>query len=488
MGLLNFFDIGVVVFYLVGITVIGSWFYRRKTGMQDYLLGSKGMKWFPVALSILAADTSAISYMGVPAWSFQKDLKLNQAIFTFPLAVLIVILLFLPIYSRAGLYTAYQYLESRFDVRIRLLSSILFQLMRGAHVAIIIYAPALMMSELMGIPLKFSILGMGLLTAFYTSRGGIKAVIWTDAIQVGTVFLGFTVLALSVLTHISGGLHEVWNIASAHGKLTLFDFSFNLNKVDDFWAILIGSTILNVQSMSTDQAVLQKYFTTKSKRETSKSLWFYGILIIPFTTLLSILGVLLFAFFTERPDLQASLHNPDAVVPYYAATMLPHGLVGLLVASIFAGSMSTVSASLNSLATASVVDIYQRLLRTKQSEQHYIFASRMATGLWGLLAMGAALLVSRLGPLNIAFTKIQSIMGGVVLGIFLLGILTTSTTGTGVLFGTAVGSLTVIYVAWCTQVTLYWYCVVGCLCTAVAGWSYSRLVAPRVNTGASGSA
>ena len=478
MGLLNLVDLGVVVFYLAGITLIGSRFYRKNANMQDYIVGSRSMKWFPVAILILAADTSAISYMGVPAWSFQKDLKLNQSIFTFLVAIPIVIWLFLPIYSRGGLYTAYQYLENRFDLRVRLLGSVFFQVIRGAHVAIIIYAPALMMSELMGVPLKFSILGMGLLTAFYTARGGIKAVIWTDAIQVGTVFLGFTVLAYSVLTHIPGGLHDVMTVGSANGKFALFDFSFNMNKVDNFWAMMIGSTVLFVEAMSTDQAILQKYFTTKSKTETSKSLVFYGFFIIVFSTLLSILGVLLFVFYVHHPALRTSLHNPDAVVPHYAASMLPHGLAGLLVASIFAGSMSTVSASLNSLATSSVVDIYKRLMRGERSERHYIFATRLATGLWGLFATVSAFQAGRLGPLNIAFSKIESLIGGVMLGIFLLGVLSKRATGTGVLLGAAIGFASVVYVAWYTSAGFYWYCVLGCLSTVIAGWLCSILISP----------
>jgi Na+/proline symporter len=245
--------------------------------------------------------------------------------------------------------------------------------------------------------------------------------------------------------------------------------------------MMIGSTVLVVEAMSTDQAILQKYFTTKSKFEPSKSLVFYGFFIIVFSTLLSVLGVLLFVFYVHHPALRASLHNPDAVVPHYAAAMLPHGLAGLLVASIFAGSMSTVSASLNSLETSSVMDIYKRLIRGERSERHYIFASRAATGLWGLFATAAAFLAGRLGPLGIAFAKIESLIGGVMLGIFLLGILSKRATGTGVLWGATLGFASVIYVAWYTSVGFYWCCVLGCLSMVIAGWLCSIWVsrAPR---------
>jgi SSS family solute:Na+ symporter len=473
MGSLNLLDILVLLSYLLGITTIGSRFYHKNASMQEYLLGSKRMRWFPVALSIIAADTSAISYLGVPAWSFQHDLKLNQQIFTIVLAIPIVTWLFLPIYSRGNLYTAYQYLEERFDLRVRLLTSLLFLVVRGTHVAIVIYAPAMMMSEVMGVPLKFSILAMGLLTTFYTAMGGIKGVIWTDAIQVGTVLLGLTAVAVSVLGNISGGIGEVLSTGMAAGKFQLFDFSVNINKVDNFWALLVGGTVLNIQAMSTDQAVLQKFMTTKSIKETRRSLLFYGFIIIPMMTGLAILGVLLFVFYLQHPALKASLQNHDAVLPYYAANMLPHGLAGLVVASMFAGSMSTVSASLNALATSSVVDIYRRFVRRHQADEHYALASRWATFAWGLVATIGALYAGGLGELVISFAKIQSLIGGIILGVFLLGVLTKHVSSTSALLGSLIGLSVVLYVSLYSSVSLYWYCVVGCMGTLAGGWFWA---------------
>jgi SSS family solute:Na+ symporter len=475
MGLLNSLDIVVIVAYLVGITTVAIRFYQKNTEMNEYLLGSRGMKWFPVALSILAADTSALTYLGFPAWSFRHDLKYNQMIFPYLIAVPIVIWIFLPIYSKGNLYTAYQYLGLRFDLRVRLVTSLLFLVIRGAHVAVIIYAPALVMAELMGVPLKFSILMMGLLTAVYTAMGGIKSVIWTDAIQVGMVCLGFTVVAVAALTHISGGVPCVWSTGLAHGKFELFDFSLNLDKVDNFWALMIGSTVLAVQAMSTDQAVLQKYFTTKSKMETTKSLVFYGAVNIPMVCFLSLLGILLFVVYEQHPSLKASLQNPDVVVPHFAAKMLPHGLAGLVVASIFAGSMSTVSASLNSLATSSVVDFYKELIQKHGSDAHYTRASRWATLLWGVLATAGAFYAHRLGALVTAFAKVNSLIGGIILGIFVLGALSRRATGPGVILGALVSLGIVIYVSLYTPVTLYWYCIIGGLTTVVTGWLFSLL-------------
>jgi sodium-coupled monocarboxylate transporter 8/12 len=221
--------------------------------------------------------------------------------------------------------------------------------------------------------------------------------------------------------------------------------------------------------------VLQKYFTTKSARETSKSLLFYGAVIIPLMTLLSVLGVILFVFYASRPELRATLQNPDAVVPHFAAKVLPHGLAGLVVASIFAGSMSTVSASLNSLATSTVVDIYKRLIRTDRSDRHYTQASRWATGLWGVLATVAAFYAGHLGALINAFAKIQSLLGGIILGVFLLGILSKRASSSGVILASVLGLAAVLYAFVFTAISLFWYCVIGCLTTLLVGWLWSLI-------------
>ena len=470
MNLLNFLDLAVIALYLIGITYIGSSFYQKGVGLKEYLLGNRVMRWFPVALSILAADTSAITYLGLPAWTFGHDMKLNIGIFSYFVAIPIVIWLFLPVYSKGNLYTAYEFLEQRFDLNVRILASLFFLLVRGAHVAIIIYTPALVMSELMGVSLFLSILAIGVLTALYTTLGGIKAVIWTDTIQVGMVFLGFGILAVSALSHVPGGMKEVWAVGQANQKFQLSDFSLHWDTVDNSWGLIIGSIFIAVQAMSTDQSLLQKFFTTRSSRETAKSLLFYGVIIIPLSTLLSLLGIILFVFYSRHPELRATLHNPDAVVPHYAAKMLPHGLAGVLVASIFAGSMSTVSASINSLATSSVVDVYRRLICKERTERHYMLASRWATVAWGAIATIGALFADRLGTLVLSFVKVQSLMGGIILGAFLLGVTTKDIGARNVIIGMVSGLGAVIYCAISTNMSIYWYCVVGCITTVLVSW------------------
>jgi SSS family transporter len=433
------------------------------------------MRWFPVALSILAADTSAISYLGYAGWSFRENVRYNLNIFTYLLAIPIVIVVFLPIYSRGNLYTAYQYLETRFDLRVRLLTTFFFILIRGVHVAVVLYAPALMLAAIMGLPLHVSIVIMGILTTVYTAAGGIKGVIWTDAVQMAMILTGFTVVMTSALHHIPGGLAEVLRVGSAHGKFDLFDFSGHWGRDDNTWAMLIGGTLIGVQAMSTDQTVLQKYFTTKSGKETSKALLFYGAITIPFMTALSFLGVVLYVLYSQHPELMNSLKNADAVIPHYAAHALPHGLIGLIVVTILAGAMSTLSASLNSLATSTVVDLYQRLQRDPKPLADYTRVSRWMTFAWGVLGCVGALYAGRLGPLIVGFSKVQSLMGGVILGIFALGVLSRRATANGVIVGAAFGLAAVLLVSVSARVSLFLYSPIGCLGTMITGWAASYI-------------
>ena len=477
--MLTVVDLAVIALYLLGITAVGLRFYHRDTGLKEFLLGSRSMGWLPVALSILAADTSAITYLGQPAWVFAHDMKLNQIILSYLVAIPIVILVFLPAYSRQQLYTAYQFLENRLGLSVRLLTSTLFLFLRGSHAAIVIYVPALILADLTGARLGVTALCVGLLTTFYTMLGGIKAVIWTDTIQVYTVLAGFTAIALTAIHGIPGGIGQALGIAMEHGKFRLFDWSTNFSSVDNSWAILLGGSIIFVQTMAADQAVLQKYLTTKSYRETVKSLLCYGVAVISISTLLSLLGVVLFVFYTAHPTALKGLANPDALVPHYVATSLPHGFAGLVVASLFAGSMSTVSASLNALTTSSVVDIYKRTLRRNRSGAHYTFASRVATCAWGIAATAGALFAGRLGPLVTAFPKFQSELAGLLLGIFVLAVASQRVTGASAIIGAAIGLAAVVAVSAYSSISIFFFPAIGGAVTIATGFLTNLLSTPR---------
>ncbi|MPY87047.1 MAG: sodium/solute symporter [Luteitalea sp.] len=465
----------ILAAYIVAVSVVGSLFYRKRTTAGEFFLGGRRMGALPVAISLVAADMSAISYMGAPAWTFENNLELVLSSWSYLLVAPIVMFLFMPFYSQFRFFTAYEYLERRFDVKTRLLGSLIFMLLRGSHVAIVIYAPSLVLSILTDLPLYACVLIMGVCTTLYTTLGGMKAVIWTDVMQF-TILLGglVTVTWLSV-TRVPGGLPTVWQMASESGRLNLWNFSTDLTLLTTFWATVIGGGFMSLSTLATDQAYLQRYFTTRSLKEGQRSVLLDAIIIVPVSMLLYSVGPVLYAFYHFYPERLQGLPRPDAILPFFVLHELGGWFSGLVIASIFAASMAVMSAGINALTTATTVDFYQRLIRPGASDAAIVRAGRVGTVGWGAAATLAALFANRLGPIINAFNLINSFLGGPILGIFLLGMLTRRTRGTAAIAGGVAGLLSVSLLAWLTDVSFFYYAVVGTVVTFVAGWAIGFL-------------
>jgi len=468
-------DYGVVIGYLLVIAAIGSSFYRRKTTAKEYFLGGRSMWWLPVGISLIAADLSAISVMGSPAWSFRNNMMLLWLSVGYPLMAPVVIKVFVPFYARLNLYTAYEYLEKRFNVSVRAITSLLFQLLRVAHVALVIYAPSLVINLVTGMPVWQCVLLMGVFTTFYTTLGGMRAVIWTDVIQFCTVSLGITLIFVTAVGSVDGGLPVAYRTALEGGRLEFFNLSTDPKELTSLWACLIGGMVLCMSPLTTDQAILQRLFTTKSEQDCRRSIILQCLLIIPIGTLLYLAGVALYSFYKLNPSRIEGLSNPDAVMPLFAVRELPVGISGLIIAAIFAASMAVMSAGINSLTTATIVDFYQRMLRPGRSPEHYAMAGRVGTALWGTAATLLALHAGRLGALALAYNKVSSYLSGPLLGIFLLATLTRRANSAGVLMGAAAGSVVVASVAMTTEWSFVWYGPIGVVVTFATGYSASLL-------------
>ncbi|HEV2275565.1 MAG TPA: hypothetical protein VGR96_15445, partial [Acidobacteriaceae bacterium] len=254
----SFADSIGLTLYLVAIAAFGSSFYRRRTTAREYFLGGKSMGWLPIGISIVAADLSAISVMGTPAWVYKNNLTLLWVTVGYPLVAPIVILVFVPFYSRLNLYTAYEYLERRFNLPVRSVASGFFQLLRSWHVAVAIYGPALVIHMVSHLSIAECVLTMGLFTTFYTTLGGMKAVIWTDVIQFTTVIAGAICIVVMAIHGVPGGLHSAYLAAHSAERLRLFDLSFNPDRTTTLWACLIGGAFLSLGPLTTDQAILQR--------------------------------------------------------------------------------------------------------------------------------------------------------------------------------------------------------------------------------------
>jgi SSS family transporter len=469
----SFSEWAVVALYVVAVTTIGSMFYRRRSSAADFFLGGRSMAALPVAISLVAADMSAISYLGLPAWSYGLNLQLFWVSASYAIAVPVVMYVFLPFYMRLKLYTGYEYLERRFDLKTRLTASGLFLIMRGSHVALAIYAPALVLSVLTGLPMYVSVLIMGVFTTLYTSLGGMKAVIWTDVLQFTILISGVLVVFWLSIARIPGGVAAAYHTASSGGHMSLFDFSLDPRRMTAFWPAIIGGAVMNLSTLATDQAYLQRYFTTRSLAEGRRSVLLDMTIILPVAAILYMLGTVLYAFYQAYPGHLQGLPNTDAILPYFVMNEIGGIFAGLVIASIFASSMAVMSAGINALTTATTVDFYQRWLRPGLAEGHYVRVGRAGTVAWGTACTVGALYAGRLGPLGNAFNKMNAFIGGPILGIFLLGMLTRRAKGTAAVAGGVLAFAVVSWINWNTNVSIFYHALIGFMITFGLGYAFS---------------
>ena len=472
-------DYAVVLVYLLAVAGFGSSFYRRKSTAREYFLGDRAVSWIPAGISIVAADLSAITVMGVPAWSYAHNLQLFWMSLSYLLTAPIVIFVFVPFYGRLGLYTAYEYLERRFNLSVRLVSSTLFLALRTMHVAIALYAPSLVISFVTGLPVWECVLFMGLFTTAYTTLGGMKAVIWTDVIQFATVLTGVILILVTALNRIPGGISVAYQTALAGGRLDFVNLSTDPKELTSIWACLFGGSVIILSALTTDQALLQRLFTTKSVEDCRRSVILQAVVNVPVTLVLYLAGVALFVFYSFHRDHLTGLNSPDAIVTFFAVRELPAGISGLIIAAIFAASMAVMSAGINSLTTASTVDFYQRVFRPGASPEHYANVGRVGTVCWGFVSTLLALSAGRLGELAIAYSRVSSYISGPLLGLFLLGTLTRRATSGGSLLGAGAGAAVVTLMSFSTDWSFFYQSIAGVTVTMIIGyWSSLFMPAP----------
>ncbi len=462
-----------MMLYLLVVAALGSSFYRKHTSASEFFLGGRAMGWLPVGISIVAVDLSAISIMGSPAWVFKHNLTLIWVTIGYPLVAPVVLFVFVPIYARLHLYTAYEYLEQRFSLNVRRVTSGLFQLLRSWHVAVAIYGPALVIHLMSRMSVTESVLIMGMLATIYTTLGGMKAVIWMAVLQFITVMVGILVIFSVALHGIPGRLHAMYEVNLAAGRMHLFDFSVNPAKETTFWACLLGGVFLALGPLTTDQVVLQRLFSSRSTRDFRQSVVLQAMLIVPVIAVLNMVGLVLFAFYHAHPGRLAGLHNMDTIVPYFVLTELPGTIAGLVVAAIIAASMSVMSAGVNALTTAFTVDFYARSLRPDASSVHYAKVGRIGTAVWGCVVTLMALFAGSAGDLAVAYLRVSSAIVGPMLGIFLLAVGTRRARSSGVFLGAIAGCISVVIMMVASDWSFFYYGAIGTLVTFVLGYCVS---------------
>jgi solute:Na+ symporter, SSS family len=456
-------DFAIILLYLAGITLYGARFRRGQKTIRDYFLGGRTAPWWALACSIVATETSTLTIISTPGIAFAGNLGFLQLVLGYLVARVILCAVLVPQYFQGEFYTAYQLLEKRFGLRMKKAAAMVFLITRALAEGVRISAIAKVVSVAFGTGGWVSILIVGVLTLFYTFEGGMRAVIWTDVVQFALYLSGSVAAFLLLLHKIPGGWPDVVTAAAAAGgKLRVFDFALSLTRDYTFWSGVIGGTFLTMASHGTDQTMVQRLLAARNERDSKTALLASGGIIFFQFALFLVLGVMLFVYAQHVAYLPPGA-DPDKIYPLFIVREMPVGLVGLVLASIFAVAMSNASGSLNSLASSSIIDFGPQQADAGQSLQK----SRAITFVWGAILVGLGLI--HWGPVLVAGLTIASITYGAMLGVFLLGTWNRRANQTGALLGMIAGLIIMIIIKLCTLLAWTWYVFVGTLVTFAVG-------------------
>lgn len=559
---MTFLDWLIVALYLAYVVYDGIRLSRATDRVKGYFLANRSLPGWAVGLSVMATQMSAITLVGTTGQGYDDGMRFLQFYFGLPLAMIILCVTVVPFFYRADVYTAYEYLEKRFDSRTRTLTSFFFLLSRGLSCGVIIAAPAVILSIVLGWNLQLTVLAIGVPTVLYTMLGGVQAVTWTDVKQMILILVGLTVCIGILFQQLPASISvgEALTIAGASGRLKTIDFSFDLNQTYTFWSGLLGGIFLMLAYFGCDQSQVQRFLTARSISEGRTSLLMSAFVKIPVQFVILLMGVLVFVFYlfaepplvfnpvavrqaqegphreafrqleeryqrslsrlrdttlalaesgnspealaTYREALQereqirdetlqlvrqarndAAFNDVNFIFPHFVTHHLPAGIVGLMIAAIFAAAMSSISSELNALATASVIDFYRRHVKPRESDAHYLRVSKLATAFWGLLACGVAVWASQLGSLIEVVNRFGSFFYGSLLGVFVLAIGVRRAKARGAFFGLLVGMATVALVSVTTEISFLWYNVVGVVTVVGVGLVLSLLPAGKIDKG-----
>jgi SSS family solute:Na+ symporter len=447
---LSLLDLIVFIVLTFGNVILGaSFFFKNKTSAQFTSGGGKLPAWI-VGMSIFATFVSSISFLALPGKAFMSNWNAFVFSLSIPIASILAVKFFVPLYRGIGSISAYHYLEMRFGAWARIYASTCYMLTQLMRTGAILLLLALPLNALFGWDVKTIIIVTGIAVTAYSMLGGIQAVIWTDAIQGIILITGAVVCALILTFSMPEGPVQIFEIAAANHKFSLGSFGASL-KDSTFWVILIYGLFINLQNYGIDQNYVQRYMTTSSMKEAKSSALFGSLLYVPVSIVFFYIGTALFAYYTAQPDLlPAELKAPgagDKVFPYFIVNGLPAGITGLLIASIFAAGMSTVATSLNSTATIILSDYYKRYFNKQANEKSSMKVLYSSSLIFGVLGTLIALALVGVKSVLDAWWGLASIFSGGMLGLFLLGYLSKKVRNVDAAVGVIVGALIIIWMS-----------------------------------------
>jgi len=494
---LNTLDLLIIIGYLLVLAAIGSFFSRRQSSLETFLIGGGRMSWLPVGLSLMAALNSGIDYLTQPSATIQYGLTLALGVLSWLAIYPWVSLVIFPFFRRLHVYSIYEYLETRFDVKVRTLAAIIFVMWRLGWMATALYVPCLAISATSGgqIDLTLMIVIAGVLVTLYTMLGGIEAVIWNDVIQFSVMFGGLGATVWIVASTATGGVTGIWDAAHAAGKTALWVpleanpiafFRQPMTVPALFFALIVG----RAAQYTTDQTMALRIQSTKSTDDARRAfivnalgdaLWMLG---------LTFVGLALFAYFQHTPAPEGL--PSDRMLPYFMSHVFPVGTVGLVTAAILAASLSSVDAAIHSGSSVLIVDIYNRLIKGQRKDRAATEAEganpendraqvrllRWATVLMGVMGTALATNVEGIGSLLEIANKLINSFSGPLFGIFLLAMFSRRATSSGALAGGAVGAITAYVVAYHSSIGFLWPSTFGLAATLIVGMAVSLVTSP----------
>jgi len=434
-------DLAVLVAYLVGVTLLGIWLGRGQKDARDYFVADKAIPWWAILFSVVATETSALTFISIPGLAYLGNMTFLQIAAGYLLGRIVIAYTLLPRYYQGELLTAYALLERRFGVATRRFASLVFMVTRAFGDSVRIFATAIPVALIIGpavrpeLVMPLSILILGAFTVVYTYHGGMRAVVWTDVVQTVIYLVGGLAALYLIGRGVDGGWGVILDRASAEGKLQLIDTYPGLDRPHTLWAGLLGGAFLSMASHGADQIIVQRLLASSNLRDARRSLIGSGAAVLAQFAIFLFIGVGLHAFYGAQ-----AFQRPDEIFPKFIIEVMPPGLTGLVIAAILAAAMSTVSGALNSLSAVSTHDIYEPIVRRRGGEVNTLRAAKLFTLIWAAILIGGALLYRNEGtPVVVVALSIASFTYGGLLGAFFLAILWPRAIQRDALTGMAVG-------------------------------------------------
>ncbi len=443
-------DLIVFFSYMIGVTVFGSSFYRKNKSSAAFTLGNSAIPGWVVTMSIFATFVSSISFLALPGNAYLSDWNAFVFSLSIPVASILAVTVFVPLYRRENSPSAYAFLEHRFGPWARIYASACYLLTQIMRMGTILYLLALPVNAMFGWNIAIIIIVTGLAVMIYSLLGGIQAVVWTDAIQGIIMISGAIFCVIYILVDMPEGFGQFMEIATQNDKFSLGSLSLSLSE-STIWVVLIYGIFINMQNYGIDQNYVQRYMASRSDAEAKKSAFFGGMLYIPVSMIFFLIGTALFAYFTAQPEaLPADLQRAemsDRVFPFFIVNILPTGFTGLLIASIFAAGMSTVSTSINSGSTVVLTDYYTRFVKkevTEKDSMKVLYISSLTLSIIGII-IGIAM-INVQSALD-AWWKLASVFSGGMLGLFLLGAFMKTVNIKGTIIGVILGLIAILWLS-----------------------------------------